>query len=212
VWSIVLWYTLEQCVILYDTYVKYRSAKKCRLKFHHKFFYERVPSRQTIHNLVKKFRSTGLLTDKEQKCKHRVLSEETFSDIWARIEHTPRKSLKHLAQETGVSKSCARTATQLLKLRPYKTTVIHALHCRDPAIWVHFCSWFLQPVFKDEIDPQLTFFSDVVWFHLYRYINTQNNCCWSSQNPHLTHKVLLHPVKVGVWCAVGARIVGPLFF
>jgi hypothetical protein len=40
-----------------------------------------------------------------------------------------------------------------------------------------------------------------------------NNRCWSSQNPHVTHEVLLHPVKVGVWCGVSARrIVGPLFF
>jgi hypothetical protein len=30
---------------------------------------------------------------------------------------------------------------------------------------------------------------------------------------HRIHKVLLHPVKVGVWCAVSARrIVGPVFF
>jgi hypothetical protein len=35
--------------------------------------------------------------------------------IGARLEHTPRKSLKRLAQETGMSKSSARTATQLLK-------------------------------------------------------------------------------------------------
>jgi hypothetical protein len=44
----------------------------------------------------------------------------------ARLEYIPRKSLKRLAQETGVSESRARRATQLLKLRPYKTTVIHA--------------------------------------------------------------------------------------
>jgi hypothetical protein len=44
------------------------------------------------------------------------------------------------------------------------------------------------------------------------YIDRQNNHYWSSQNPHLTHEVLLHPVKVSVWCAVGARrIVGPVF-
>jgi hypothetical protein len=44
-------------------------------------------------------------------------------------------------------------------------------------------------------------------------MNTQNNRYWSSQNPHLTHEVLLHPVKVGVWCAVSAgRIVGSVFF
>jgi hypothetical protein len=33
----------------------------------------------------------------------------------ARLEHTPRKSLKHLAQEIGVSKSSAQMAVQLLK-------------------------------------------------------------------------------------------------
>jgi hypothetical protein len=101
----------------------------------------------------------------------------------ARLEHTPRKSLKRLAQETGVSKFSARTATQLLKLRPYKTTIIiiiiHALQPRDPASRVNFCNWFLQSVVEGEIDPQLTFFFDETWFHLQGYISTQNNRYWS---------------------------------
>jgi hypothetical protein len=59
----------------------------------------------------------------------------------------------------------------------------------------------------------LTFFSDEAWFHLQGYINTQNNRYWSSQNPHLTHEVPLHPVKVVVWCPVSARrIAGLVFF
>jgi hypothetical protein len=41
--------------------------------------------------------------------------EEKFDDIGARLEHTPRKLVKHLTEGTGVSKSSARTATQLLK-------------------------------------------------------------------------------------------------
>ncbi|PNF28908.1 hypothetical protein B7P43_G01802, partial [Cryptotermes secundus] len=56
------------------------------------------------------------------------------------------------------------------------------------------------------------FFSDEVWFHLQGYINTHNNHYWSSQNPHLTQKVLLHPAKVGVGCAVSGRIVLSVFF
>jgi hypothetical protein len=44
----------------------------------------------------------------------------------ASLEHTPRKSLEHVAKETEMSKSSARRATQFLKLRPHKTTVIHA--------------------------------------------------------------------------------------
>jgi hypothetical protein len=91
-----------------------------------------------------------------------VLIEETLRDIGAKLEHTPRKSLKCLSQETGESKSSARWVTQLLKLRPYKTTVIHAFQQRDTASRVHFCSWFLQSVVEGESDQQLTFFSDEV--------------------------------------------------
>jgi hypothetical protein len=120
---------------------------------------------------------------------------------------------KRLAQETGVAKSSARRTTQLLKLRPYKTTVIHGLQPRDCASTVHFCSRFLQSVVEGGIGPQFAFFSDEAWFHLQGYINTQSNRYWSSQNPHLTHEVLLHPLKVDVWCAVSARrIVVPVLF
>jgi hypothetical protein len=44
-----------------------------------------------------------------------MLTEEMLDDKAATLEHTPRKSLKCLAQETGVSKSSARMETQLLK-------------------------------------------------------------------------------------------------
>jgi hypothetical protein len=55
---------------------------------------------------VNKLRSTGLLIDKKQKHKCQVLTEEKLNAIGAR----PRKSLKHLVQETGVPKSTARRA------------------------------------------------------------------------------------------------------
>jgi hypothetical protein len=56
---------------------------------------------------------------------------------------------------------------------------------------------------EGEIDPQLSFLSDEARFHWQQYINTQNN----------RYRVLLNPVKVGVWYAVGARrIVGYVCF
>jgi hypothetical protein len=93
--------TLEQRVFLYDTYVKYGSARKCRRKFRRKFRNERT--RQTIQNLMNKLRTTGLLIDKKETPKCRVLTEEKLGDIGVRLEHTPRKSLKLLARETGLS-------------------------------------------------------------------------------------------------------------
>jgi hypothetical protein len=96
------------------------------LESRRKFHGERVPRRQTIRNLINKLSLAGLLIDKKQNHKRRVLTEEKLHDIGTRLEHTPRESLKRLAQETRVSKSSARTATQLLKLTTYKATVIHS--------------------------------------------------------------------------------------
>jgi hypothetical protein len=42
-----------------------------------------------------------------------VLTEKKLDDIKARLQHTRRKLLKRLAQETGVTKSNAKTATQI---------------------------------------------------------------------------------------------------
>jgi hypothetical protein len=67
----------------------------------------------------------GFVIDQKQKHKRQVLTEEKLDDIHARLEHTSRKSLKRLAQETEVSKSSTGMATQLPKLRPYEIAVIH---------------------------------------------------------------------------------------
>jgi hypothetical protein len=95
--------------------VKYRSARKCRRKCRRNFSNERIPRKQTINNLVNKMTTTGLSIDKKLNYKCRMLTEEKLDDIGARLQHTPRKSLKRLDQETGLSKSSTRTATQLLK-------------------------------------------------------------------------------------------------
>jgi hypothetical protein len=50
-------YTLEQHVFLYDTYVKYGSARKCWRKFRRNFHDESVLSRQTSHSLVNKLKT-----------------------------------------------------------------------------------------------------------------------------------------------------------
>jgi hypothetical protein len=74
-------YTFEQRVFLYVSYVKYGSDRKFRYKFRD----ERVPYRQTIHNLVNKLRSTDLLIDKKQKHKRRRVLTEKLDDIEANL-------------------------------------------------------------------------------------------------------------------------------
>jgi hypothetical protein len=124
-----------------------------------------------VHKIVNKLRETGSLRDKQTELKCRVLTEEKLDDIAARLENSPRKSLKRLAREAGVSKSLARNATKLLKLKPYKTRQdktrqVHELQPRDPASRVNFCNWMLQSIHDGEIDPNLIFFSDEACFYL----------------------------------------------
>jgi hypothetical protein len=130
-----------------------------------------------VHNIVNKLRETGSLRDKQTELKRRVLTEEKLDDIGARLENSPRKSLKRLA----------RNATKLLKLKPYKSRQVHELQPRDPASRVNFCNWMLQSIHDGEIDPNLILFSDEAWFHLNGEVNTQNSRYWSDRNPRLIH-------------------------
>jgi hypothetical protein len=73
-----------------------------------------------------------VITDLKPERTRRVLTEEKLDDIAARLEHSPHKTFKRLAEETGVSKSTVRIAAQLLKPRSCETTVVHSLQEHNP--------------------------------------------------------------------------------
>jgi hypothetical protein len=116
-------FTLQQRLFLYDSYVKCNSARKSQRKFEREFPGVRVPTRYAIHYLVNKVRKTGVLRDSKPRRRRRVLTEEKLDEIGALFEESPRKSLKRIAQETGVSIKTVRTARELLQLWPYETGV-----------------------------------------------------------------------------------------
>ena len=47
--------------------------------------------------------------------------------------------------------------TKLLKLKPYKITVVHALHQPDPNKRLRFCNWVLENVNSGELDAKELF-------------------------------------------------------
>jgi hypothetical protein len=63
------------------------------------------------------------------------------------------------------------------------------------------------------VDPDIIFYTEKAWFHLSCHVNSQNSRCWSAENLHTIHEVLLHDVKIGVWCAISVhRIIAIVFF
>ena len=147
------------------------------------------PSRFTIHEIVKKFETSGSVANKKPNRKRTVLTKETLDEIGASLERTPTKSIPKLAQQVGISKSSAHRATRLLKLKPYKCTSVHFLKQGDAIARMHYCEWFHLSVNDGLIDPQLLFFSDEVGFHLNGRVNTHNCRYRASENPHCIQEI-----------------------
>jgi hypothetical protein len=103
-----------------------------------------------------------------------------------------------------------RTASKLLKLRPYKTIKVHTLQLHDTVIPV--AGIFIQFMVSSSIPSQYFFQTSVnftrldTWAH--KITNTEEQKNW-----HRTHEVPLHDLKIGVWLNMSAsRILGPVFY
>ena len=56
----------------------------------------------------------------------RVLTDEELDETGFRLEQSPQKSLRRLAQQIGVSESSVQHATKLLKLNSYSSKSSYA--------------------------------------------------------------------------------------
>ena len=50
--------------------------------------------------------------------------------------------------------SSVQRAKKLLKLKPYKIPVVHALHQPDPNKRLRFCNWVLEKLNSGELDAK----------------------------------------------------------
>jgi hypothetical protein len=90
-------FTIEERVFIVENFAR----KKCIRKFRRKYFDPPVPT-MCVFKLVKKWRATGSGCDIKKQVKRIVLTEEKVRDTEARLQFSPRKLLRCLAQETGV--------------------------------------------------------------------------------------------------------------
>ena len=130
------WIVNLECIFVRKCYFKWESPSCVRTACIQTFPGEVPPSRFTIHEVVKKFETTGSVANKKWNRKYTVLTEETLDEIGACLERPLTKSIPKLAPHVGISESSAHRGIILLKLKPYKCTHVHSLKQGDPVSWI----------------------------------------------------------------------------
>ena len=75
-----MWLTVEQCVFILESYLKTMSYVHCRQSFFEEFG-RQAPVKSAIAKMMKKFRKTGSLLDKNRNRQKSVLTPGILHDI-----------------------------------------------------------------------------------------------------------------------------------
>jgi hypothetical protein len=104
-----------------------------------------------------------------------VLTPGILQDIQMAITRSRHKSLWKLSAQTSISLGSAHTVMRkVLKFYPYRRQVFHKLIPGDYAKRVNYCRWFKNLIRGNTGVLDQVFFTDVAWFHLSGYVNSQN--------------------------------------
>lgn len=173
------------------------------------------PSRQAVHNLVRKFESTYSLLNVTVPVRQRSgRSAENIAVVEASIANDPNQSIPRRSQELGISQATLwRILRKDLGLHPYKIKLTQELKPLDHMKRRTFSDWALEMFAENNDFHRKIIFSDEAHFWLNGFVNKQNMRYWSAANPHVVHETPLHPQKVTVWCGFHAGgVIGPFFF
>ena len=96
-----------------------KYTENAKQRFKECFPNSKVPNRDTMRDLIKKFCMTDYVQDTPRFWRPLVLSEETILDVSNRMMMSPTKSIRKLAQQSSTSYSSAcRTLKIELRLWP----------------------------------------------------------------------------------------------
>jgi hypothetical protein len=73
-----------------------------------------VPNKSTVSRLVNRFRDTGSVQDRNRSGRPSVLSDDSSDDIRQTLLRSPRKSLRKLSVQSGLSYGSVHKATKIL--------------------------------------------------------------------------------------------------
>jgi hypothetical protein len=209
-------YTIAQRIQIVEFYIQSSKSVVATIrKIKANFGRNHSISKNTVKNIVDKFYQTGSVHDLPRSGGPRTArSAENIAAVSESVRENPRTSVRHRAQELGLSRSSTHRILRIdLHLHPYKVQLRQQLKVHDHRQRREFAAWALEHLDEDENFFQKIIFSDEAHFHLNGYVNKQNCRIWGSENPNTFEQAPMHPQKVTVWCGLWVGgIIGPYFF
>jgi hypothetical protein len=172
------------------------------------------PSTRAIQKLVKKFKETGSVHDRDKSGRPRsVVTEDTIEKVKEFLENTPQTSSRKGAIELGISHTSFHRAIKESDYRPYRPTTTIELSDDDFDRRIEYCETFLAKLKEESRLLDKIVWSDESQFMLNGTINRHNCCYYATSNPHIEIPVANSKLSVMVWCGItSSEIIGPYFF
>ncbi len=196
-------------------YLNSRSYKRICTAFSNEYPNSPIPPKSIILRLAQKFLTTGCVLDKLKEHVCTVRTPANAQRIRDSVATNLRLSIRQRSRALNISRTLMQRILHQLKMHPYRFSIVQKLKPPDHARRVTFCHWILHFTFLGHDIGVFDnfFYSEEARFYLDGFVNAQNYCIWSQENPHEYRESNLHPQEIGVWCARSRRrIIGSIFF
>jgi transposase len=208
-------YTKEERILLVTLYLRHQADYQTIFnEFAGQHPHRRVPTRQMVYKLNKKFQETGSVEDAPRTGRPAtVVTEDNMHLVAAAFVEAPNQSARRTSLQLDISDRSLRRMLSKMKYHCYRPRLIHAITEDDPDRRLEFCEWFTGCAEDNAQFYQQILYSDEAQFKLNGRINRHNSVYWASDNPHATIQQELNLPGITVWAGIHAGgLIGPYFF
>jgi len=153
-------YSILESVVIVEAFICTGSFVKTKNLFLEKIPGRSVSGKSTMQELIEIWRRTGSVQNAPRNRPPSVCTPELKRQVQSIMASSPRKSTRKLHQQVPASERTCRRVLKVLKLKPYRISVVQQLIEPDLQKRVHFCSWLLRNVASGFLNPLMLIMSD----------------------------------------------------
>lgn len=179
-----------------------------------KTFISQPPHKDTIRNVVKRFKETGSVHDRPRSGRSRsVVTEAAIENVRKKLEETSNLSIRVGALELGMSTGSYQRAVVEAGFRRFRPCKVQELSDEDFTRRKEFCLTMLALFNENPSMVDKIVWSDESKFMLNGTVNRHNCCYYAYSNQHQLLPVINSKDGVMVWCGLTSKgLMGPYFF